>query len=239
METYSIVLADDSHTLRSILRSLIEGTTDFSVIGEADDGEALIDLVLDKKPDIVLADISMPKMSGMSAIKECLKYQPDLKVIFVTGFEQYAVEAFGVAAVDYLVKPIQMPRLRQALDKAKLALQAHVQRPPLSNRLLVRTEGAVRFVPLDSILYIEKFGRSAIIHTKEEMLRTQTPLHTLMKHLSDSFVLAHRSYIINLTHISSIVSSGDTYAAYFRDYDKPAYISKHKYNEVVKLAEGK
>lgn len=238
MERYNVVLADDLSGSRTVLRRFINSTPDFVVIGEAEDGEALIEQVLVKKPHLALVDISMPKLSGISAIKQCLLQQPDLKVIFVTNYEQYAVEAFDVSAIDYIVKPVQVARLRQALDKVKTALQASVQRPRIS-RLLVRAEGVIRFVPLEEILFIEKIGRRTVIHTRAGLFDIQATLQTLLQQLNESFVLSHRSYIVNLPHISSIVSSGETYMAYFGDYDKPAHVSKHKYMELLKLAESR
>lgn len=114
-----VVIADDHEPSRKIIRRFLEPIDQLCIVGEASNGEELIKKIADNNPNLVLVDINMPKLNGLHAIKECIKLNPQLKVIFITGHVEYAVEAFDISAVDYIVKPIERNRLIVAIDKAR------------------------------------------------------------------------------------------------------------------------
>jgi diguanylate cyclase (GGDEF)-like protein len=122
-----IVIADDHEPSRRIIRRFLEPLDQITIVGEAGSGEELIRAVADNEPNLVLVDINMPKMNGIQAIKECLSLNPGLKVIFITGHNEYAVEAFDVSAVDYIVKPIEKHRLEVAIEKAKTIIMMNFE----------------------------------------------------------------------------------------------------------------
>ena len=111
-----VLIADDNATSRKLLKHLIKTVPNVQIVGEAINGEDLISKVMMEKPDIALVDIDMPLLNGMEAVKSCKKIVPSLQVIFITGHEEYALEAFGVNAIDYIVKPIDRDRLYAALE---------------------------------------------------------------------------------------------------------------------------
>jgi diguanylate cyclase (GGDEF)-like protein len=123
VDEIKIVIADDHEPSRKFIRRFLESMHQITIVAEAADGESLLRLVEQYRPNLVLVDISMPKLNGIKAIKECLKILPQLKVIFITGHNEYAVEAFDISAVDYIVKPIQRDRLITAIEKAKAILK--------------------------------------------------------------------------------------------------------------------
>lgn len=234
-----MIIADDDLSSQMLLAHFVQLLPEYRVAGEVSNGEELIELVMKEKPEIILVDISMPGLNGVEAAKACKEMFPSLQVIFTTGYDDFAVEAFTISAVDYIVKPIERIRLFIALEKAKLALelQKKVIKKPIfkvSNKLSIKSGNTFLYILVDDILYVEKEGRKSIIHTKNDRLETVEPLQEIEKRLTHSFYKTHRSYLVNLRKIVKIESYGETYMAKFLHTDKAAYISKLKINEVHK-----
>jgi two-component system LytT family response regulator len=240
LEKIRIVIAEDDSSSRLLLHHFINLFSDFEVIGEAANGEELFQLVVDKKPDIALVDINMPGMTGVEAVKVSKEVMPSLQVIFTTGYEDFAVEAFNMSAVDYIVKPIERTRLFIALDKAKKAIQLErtlAQKSKQYNKLSIKSNNSYLYLTIEDILFIEKEGRKTILHTKNERFETTESLLDLKLTLPSYFYKTHRSFLVNLTKIIKIEPSGETYLACFENTSKNAYISKLKISEVQELIE--
>lgn len=239
MDKIRVIIADDDLSSRTILVHFTKLLHEFEVIGEATTGEELIQLVMKEKPDLALVDISMPDLNGVEASKVCKEIHANLQVIFTTGHDDFAVEAFNISAVDYIVKPIERTRLFIALEKAKkmIGLQKRVENTAPKNitKLAIRTNNTFLYILTKDILFIEKQGRKTIIHTELEQFETSDPLQNLMERLPDHFYKTHRSYLVNLKKVAKIEASGETYLAYFYGTEKNAYISKLKINEVQEL----
>jgi two-component system LytT family response regulator len=239
MATLKIVIADDNASSRILLRHYINLLPDYEIIGEAADGEEFVQVVLDKKPDLVLVDINMPNLDGMEAVKLCRELLPNLQIIFTTGYDEFAVEAFNIAAADYIVKPIERTRLFHALEKARKLVQ-------LSNRrhegslgekktiFEIKSQNSILFLPMQEILFIEREGRKTVIHTRDGRYETTESLNEVASRLAPYFFKTHRSYIVNLKQVFKIEADGETYRVHFFNSDKVAYISKLKINEVQK-----
>ncbi|KIL40139.1 hypothetical protein SD70_15840 [Gordoniibacillus kamchatkensis] len=165
---------------------------------------------------------------------------PDLKIIIVADDHSYTIEAFELSVVDYVLKPVQASRLRQAFEKAIKSMTVKftkvvttkVASDPI-RKFMVRSDNTIYFIPLEDIIFIEKVSRKALIHTPTRVIEINDTLSFLSNQLSFPFVQTHRSYIINYRHISNIVHNGDTYLVYFNQYSKHAYISKNKLPEVM------
>ncbi|MED3573729.1 LytR/AlgR family response regulator transcription factor [Cytobacillus praedii] len=235
MEKFRVIIADDDHPSRMILMHFIQLLSEYEVVQEASNGEEFIQLVMKEQPDIVLVDINMPGLNGMEAVKICKERLPSLQVIFTTGYDEFAVEAFNISAADYIVKPIERTRLFIALEKAKKLIQLNSGRNQLKktvNKLVIKSNNTFLYLSVDDILYAEKEGRKTILHTKNSYFETSESLQELEGKLPNQFYKTHRSFLVNLKKITKIVSSGETYLAYFNGTEKIAYISKLKINEV-------
>lgn len=112
-----IIIADDERPAREFLKSVLRDFVDAEVVGEATNGAEAVDLIKHAKPDLALLDLQMPELSGLEVVKLLRKTQMPL-VAFVTAYDQYAVQAFELNAVDYLLKPVEKKRVRQTLDRA-------------------------------------------------------------------------------------------------------------------------
>lgn len=240
MEKMKVILADDHISSRTILSRFTQLLPDFEVIGEATNGEELVQMVISKKPDIVLVDVNMPILTGMQAVKICRNFLPSLQIIFTTGYDEFAVEAFDVAAVDYVVKPIEKTRLFVALEKARQAVQGKNKfgekaENSIAKKLLIKSKNKFIYLSVEDILFIEKEGRKSILHTIGERYETTESLQELEESLPNYFYKSHRSYLINLNKIEKIEPCGETYLVYFSSSEKVAHISRLKINKVFEL----
>ncbi|RUL48622.1 LytR/AlgR family response regulator transcription factor [Lysinibacillus antri] len=240
MERIKIIVAEDHPDSLEIIEAFIERHPSFDVIATCTDGEELIHQVTIYDPKLIIADINMPKLNGMEAVKKCKKVKPDIKVIFITGYDEFAVEAFAESAVDYIVKPIDSARLYQALEKVKssLAYQTNEKNYQGTKKLKIKTNGVLHLIPMDDIYFVEKQGKKCIIHLSGRTIETNENLTELSKRLDSNFFVAHRSNIVNINKISSIVQDYETFLAYFDGLEKAAHVSKLKIKELEEKISG-
>lgn len=253
-EEIQVVIADDDEASLKLVDVLLKLEEGFNVVAKAVDGQDLVDKVLEHEPDLAIVDISMPHITGFEGIKRCIKSQPDLKVIFVTGIKDFAIDAFNIDAIDYIVKPMEPERLRDALSKAEkqidatrrlrqkqreLLLKEHSEQLP--KRLMIRNESlySVTLIPLDDIIFIQKEtnGKKSFIHTKERVYEVNDTVSSLLHKLDYRFIQTHRSHIVNINYIKEIIPSGALYQVKFNDYDKEAFISRNYIQKVVSFME--
>lgn len=238
---FRIIIADDQDASRKVLKQMIEkvGVDNFEIIDEAVDGMELVEKIVLHQPDLVLCDIEMPKKRGIDAIRECRQTNPELEYIFTTAYDTFAVDAFDLNAVDYVMKPIQLSRLHLALERAKNVLNHKGMVEETSdrkfNRIPIRFNRSLYYVQIDDILFIEKSDRKAIIHTKYQQYSSSETLEYFLEFLDERFEQSHRSFIINLTHISHIQTSGKSYLVYFHGYEEAAQISKQNIQRIQKV----
>jgi two-component system, LytTR family, response regulator len=240
MGEMKVIVVDDDASSRTLLSHFTQLAPDYRVIGEAASSKECIELVKKEKPDIALVDIGMPDVNGVETMRICKEVHPPLQVIFTTGHDEYAIDAFELSAVDYLVKPIERVRLFIALEKARKSIKMiksfEVKKSKkVVNKLLFKSYQTFVYLAPDEILYIEKEGRKSVVHTESDQFDTMESLLDIEDRLPETFFKTHRSYLVNLKRITKIESLGETYAATFPQSDKKAYISKLKINEVHRL----
>lgn len=236
MTPFKVLLADDHQDSLEVVEAYIKEHPNFDVIATCNDGEELVSKIAIFKPDIVITDVKMPKLNGVEAIKKAMQFNEKLKVIFVTGYDEFAVEAFNLEAVDYIVKPVELPRLYAALEKTQTDNRLKVLTTMNSRKKLpFKFNGSMFFIPYDDIFFIEKTGKKCLIHTKEGTFETYERISVLARLLDKSFFLSHRSNIVNLDNILYIKPKNETFLAYFRNFDKHAHISKLKIKEIETL----
>lgn len=227
---HRVLIAEDKPEFRKLMRKLIPLVhSSFEVVEEAVDGEDFIDKVFTVQPDLIFLDIDMPKKSGIEAVTEIIKVKPDLKFVFTTAYDHFALEAFGLKAMDYIVKPIKKERLYDVLETAHKILYNQTTQNQLarSKRIPIKSSGSQYFVPLEEIIFIEKQDRKTVIHLINEQISTNDTLEDLQSYLDDRFYQSHRSFIINLTMVYKIRPSGQSYMVSFDNYEHAAQISKN------------
>jgi two-component system LytT family response regulator len=207
------IIIDDEPLARSIVAEYLQGQEQIEVIQECDDGFEGVKAILQHKPHLIFLDIQMPKINGFEML-ELLEEKPS--VIFTTAFDEYAIKAFEAHAVDYLLKPFTKERFDKALEKffnqapvqkrnTEDLLQSATQLPSQSERIVVKTAGKIKNIPIPEILYLEAADDYVKIHTKEgAFLKNKTMSFFENTLPQEQFVRTHRSYILNVQEITRI-----------------------------------
>jgi two-component system response regulator AlgR len=211
------VIADDEAPARSRIRDLLEdcaATFALEVVGEAANGRALIDLLQRTPADVVLLDIRMPEMDGIEAAQHIQKLPDPPSLIFTTAYDAYALKAFELHAVDYLLKPIRLRRLHDALTRVRsitpLSLDVLQQLTPEARRhLSVQERGRLVLVPVEKILFMRAELKYVTIRTAEREHLLEESLTRLEQEFHEKFVRIHRSCLVARDHIESFERGGE------------------------------
>ena len=182
-----------------------------SSITEAASSREAVERLMENRADVIFLDISMPKTSGMTLADALHNLKNPPLVVFVTAYSEYAVDAFGVDAVDYLMKPVETKRLQQALDKVQKRMRPPKQPSHSVERIPVEKSGRKVLVPVDQIRYIEAKDDYSCIYTDTDRFLSTISLAKLEAKLSEyGFFRVHRGYIVNLTYVEDVetISSG-------------------------------
>ncbi|MDQ3063461.1 MAG: LytTR family DNA-binding domain-containing protein [Acidobacteriota bacterium] len=232
MNKLRIVIADDERPARLFLKSILQDFEDALIVGEAENGAEAIEIIKETKPDLALLDLQMPEATGIDVVKLLKKSQLPL-IAFVTAYDEFAVQAFDVNAVDYLLKPVEKARLRETLNrtherleqtdfretesanlKAAVAVYEETSRQILLERIPIRLREEILLVPVSDIWSIVADGE--LLH----LTNLQNKKYTINFRLKDlearldskRFVRLSRSALVNLDAIERITPMpGGTY----------------------------
>lgn len=211
----SVVIVDDEPLARQKLRRLFEADPGFQVVGEAGDGEGAIRALAALKPALVCLDIRMPGLSGLDVLRQA-DPRP-AAVIFTTAYDQFAVSAFELAAVDYLLKPFSRDRFLAAVERARVWIAAaqgtpagdrlqEVSQSGFLTRLFVRERGSVRPLRMSAVQHLESNDDYVTVHTTaKERFDMGVTMAALEERLDPaSFLRVHRRFIVNMDHVTGI-----------------------------------
>lgn len=205
-------VVDDEEYARERLRQLLSAAPDVEIAGEAANGEQALAGIAGLRPDLVLLDIQMPGASGLE-VAACLP-RPRPKIIFCTAFDQYAVDAFELHAVDYLLKPVNRVRLFQAIERlrGKPGLEAEADLDRVTEtvrgrctRLLARCGDRFHVIPQREVVYFSSEGGLTRLNTRDRQYILEPTLNDLEERLEPaSFFRVSRSAIVNLNAVTEI-----------------------------------
>jgi two-component system LytT family response regulator len=218
---FSVLIVDDERPARTKVRRFLSADADVGQIFEAPDGVRAVDVIREESPDLVFLDVQMPGLDGFGVV-EALAPDALPHVVFVTAFDDYAVRAFDVHAVDYVMKPFDAERLGRALERAKAAIASRRdggeaarmerlladlrrQRPERLERLLV--QGAERSVllPLTRVDRLESARNYVVLHAGRESFRVRSTLDRLEQRLDPRrFVRVSRTAIVNVDRVAEL-----------------------------------
>jgi DNA-binding LytR/AlgR family response regulator len=223
---YRAIIADDEKELRTYLRSLLsEVWPELVICGDAQNGKEALELVESMKPQIAFLDIKMPGISGMEAAKSIAGV---CHIVFVTAFDQYAVEAFEREAVDYLLKPVSKDRLIQTVERLKNRLDASPEPPEgiagVVEQIISRLPGrmgadflrwirtqhkdAVRLIPVEEVDYFSAEDKYTLVITKDGESLIKKSIRELAQELDpNQFWQIHRGTIVNVAKIDKMSRS--------------------------------
>ncbi|HEY2292064.1 MAG TPA: LytTR family DNA-binding domain-containing protein [Thermoanaerobaculia bacterium] len=217
---WTLLIVDDEPLAREGLRLLLAGDPDVAAVHEAKDGREAVAALRETRPDLVFLDVQMPEMDGLAVIRE-IGPENMPAVVFVTAHDTYAIQAFEVNALDYLLKPVTRERFAQALARAKARLRtqpaAEASRQILSlletiglpsralKRLAVRSAGKTTFVDIADVDWIEAAENYVKLHSGRASHLVHVAMNTLEKSLDpETFLRIHRSIIVNVGRIQEL-----------------------------------
>lgn len=242
-----ILIVDDEKLARDRLRELVNDIGGHTVIGEGRNGNEAVEKASELNPDILLMDIRMPGMDGLEAAMHLMGMENPPSVIFTTAYDQHALDAFEVNAVDYLLKPIRKDRLANALIKARKLTEKQLQEineareePPCRTHISVHMRGNIRLVPVVDICYFLADSKYVVVRTKEEEHLIEDSLVNLEKEFGERFLRIHRNALVARNYVNAIEK--DTSGAWqvsVRDVDKKLDVSRRHAASVRRWARNK
>lgn len=236
-DRFSVFIAEDVPTARQLLEEYVAERPELVLRGTAADGQQALDYLTANRVDLLLLDIQLPQLTGIEVL-ERLGSVPH--VIFTTAYDQYAVRAFDMGAVDYLLKPIAPDRFNRAIDRFIESRRAN--RPQdfavRSVSLVFKENRLSRIVPYDEIVYISSSGKHAVIHTEKKDFETSTLLKDIESRLpAQQFMRIHKQYIVNLRYVMGIQhdTGGQYVASISDDEDSTLPVGKVYVADIKKL----
>jgi len=218
-----VVVADDQPMARERLVSLLSAEPGVEVAGVASSGLEAVDCIRHQAPDLVFLDLQMPGMDGFGVI-EAIGVERMPATVFVTAFDEYAVRAFEVQALDYLLKPFGRQRFQSALARARrhlererqgemagrLAELLQMRRPGEGReRILVKSGGRVSFIEIDSIDWVEAEGNYVRLHAGDQVHLMRETMNGLVERIgAQQFFRIHRSRIVNVKKVKELLIAG-------------------------------
>lgn len=202
MHNIKCIIVDDEPTARDILQFHIEQIKDIEIIGSCRNAIEAIEQLNSHNIDLIFLDINMPNMSGISLARTIPK---STKIIFTTAYREYAVDGFDLQAVDYLLKPISLERLVQAIQKYRLENNRNsLTNTFIKDYIIVRSERKMIKINFSDILYVESLSDYVKIHTLEKIIITRETITNIHSNLPvEFFIRIHRSFIISISYITS------------------------------------
>jgi two-component system, LytTR family, response regulator len=223
------VIVDDEELARRLLREYLSGDAEIDVVAECCNGFEAVKAAAEWKPDVLFLDVQMPKLDGFEVL-ELIDEQ--VAVVFVTAFDQYAMKAFEAAAVDYLLKPFTLDRLRESVERVKrrvgearsVAMPAALResaRPPgqFLERIVVKDGPTVHVIPAGKLDCAEAQDDYVSLRSESRNWLKQQTIAGLEKALDPArFLRAHRSWLVNIERIVRVEpNTKDTWIAFLRD----------------------
>ena len=240
-----IIIVDDEHLARAVLREYLQQDSEVEIIAECANGFEAVKAITELSPDVVLLDIQMPKLDGFEVVELA---GDKTRYIFITAYDQHALKAFEVHAMDYLLKPFTPARLQQALahvrgnlqqtqaQPVQAVLQQMANRQPMLERILIRDGSKVHIIATHKIDYFEAQDDYLQIYSEGKSWLKSMRLSELENQLdTQQFVRIHRSYIVNMASVQRIEQSNkDSHLAVLQNGSKLP-ISRSGYQKVREM----
>ena len=210
----NVYVIEDEVLARQELIYLLNDTEKVTVVGEAEDIHQALWDINEKQPDAVFLDIELENGNGLDLAKQFRNMKTPPMIVFVTAYDEYAVDAFELEAIDYIVKPVDKNRLSRAVNKlikikGAQELEIDIEPPIVENKdkkysITAKEEDRIIVINTKDILYIGTENRQVYIQTVDKRYLTDTLLYKIMDKLDNSFVQVHRGYIVNVKQIVAL-----------------------------------
>lgn len=212
-----VLIVDDEPLARERLKRMVDELPDYQVVATAENGNDAIGQVESVRPEVVLMDIRMPEMDGLQAAAKLVDQKHPPAVIFCTAYDEYAVEAFDVQALGYLMKPVNKEELGQALARATKLNKAQLSalgKPakdqdevPARSHISARTHRGLELIPIEEIFYFRADQKYVTVHHQHGEVLIDETLKDLEKELDDRFYRIHRNCLVSVNHLEAMERS--------------------------------
>ena len=230
MKKVRTLIVDDEPLAREGLATQLAGDPEIEVIGSSSDGNSAVEAIRENRPDLVFLDVQMPKRDGFGVLAELAPEERPV-VIFATAYDEHAIRAFEVCAIDYLLKPYSDARFSSAVSRAKdeirnrrasvLSLKveqlldqvrelngnssAHRKVPEYADRIILKADGALHFIKTRDVIWIEAQGDFVKVQTQGKTQLVRETLQSMEQKLDPTkFLRIHRSFVVNLEHVRRV-----------------------------------
>ncbi|MCB1567244.1 MAG: response regulator transcription factor [Xanthomonadales bacterium] len=207
-----LLIADDEPLARRRLCDLIQELGGHEILAQASDGRETCELVATLHPEAVILDIAMPVMDGLEAARHLARLPQPPAVVFCTAYDEHALAAFDAHAVDYLVKPIRIERLAQALDRAQRMRLEPITLPTAGARrshLSARMRGSLRLIPLREVRYLQADEKYVVVHHAHGEDLIDDSLKSLEAEFGDQFIRVHRNCLVATDEIRELTRDNE------------------------------
>lgn len=232
---YRTIVVDDERLARNDLRLLLKTHKNINIVGEASNGEDALEMIKELHPDLVFLDIQMPGMNGFEVLEHI---STEIKVIFVTAFDEYALRAFEVNALDYLLKPVNDQRLLQSIERLELIPddnEEDLRELEFQDRLLLKLDTSLGFLKISTIVCITSAGDySEVLCTNKKKFLVHKSMAEWETRLPRAFFnRIHRTTIVNMEYVDRLEEwFNNSYRVYMKGIEEP-YVMSRRY--VTKL----
>ena len=243
---YKVIIIDDEQLARQLIKKYLDEFSEVEVLDECENGFDAIKAIQEKKPDFIFLDVQMPKLNGFEML-ELLNDPPE--IIFTTAYDQYAIKAFELNAVDYLLKPFSLERFRSAVTKTFEKI-SHTKPSPAAyhdllssknideklDKILIKDAARIHVIPIEEVEIIEAQDDYVLVHTANKKYLKQKTMKYFEEHLDQTdFIRIHRSYIVASKSIKEIeLLEKETYRVTLHN-SKKLPVSKTGYQKLKEL----
>mgnify|MGYP001553720441 CR=1 FL=1 len=206
--TLRVLVADDEPLARARLAALLGECAGVEVVGSVGDGEAALVACLASRPDVLLADIAMHGMDGLALARRLQSLPQPPQLVFCTAYDAHALSAYELRAADYLLKPVRIERLREALARAQ-ALRARSHAPAARETLTARVRGQVLRIPLEEVFYLTADEKYVAAHRQGDSVLIEDSLKSIETAFPQRFVRIHRNCLVALAKLAGLTRTPD------------------------------
>jgi len=244
-----VIIIEDEAPAREIVKTFLKNHSDIELCAEYSDGFSGIKGIKEHKPDLIFLDVQMPKITGFEML-ELMDEHPE--IIFTTAYDQYAIKAFEMNAVDYLLKPFARDRFDQALEKARIKIATNKkeassetakkvietldEKTETLHRIVVKKGGDIHVVPIEDLIYIEAQDDYVMLYTKNGKFLKEKTMKYYESHLDQNlFVRVHRSYIVKVDEVKRLEPYGKSSYIAILSNDNKANVSLSGYKKLKEV----
>ena len=238
-----VLVVDDEVPARRRLQAMLDEIDECEMCGEAANGNEALALAEQTCPDVLLLDIRMPGMDGLEAAQHLQSMEEPPAIIFTTAYNDYALQAFDTHAVDYLLKPVRLERLVDALHNAQrltrmqtAALNSADEQPKARQRICARVRGSLQLIVVDEIRYFHADQKYVTVCTPDGQMLIEETLKSLEEEFSDQFVRIHRNALIAVRYLAGLEKDEQGHATVrLSGVEPPLEVSRRHIADIRKL----